>query len=1166
MCAGPGTHLSLTETRTYDEFGNLETIINPRGIKTSFTYDLRNRVATRKEDDRTGGLNLLTQWMTDGNNNLSRQIDANGHSTWYYFDNQGFLSRVVDAAGYETVYTRDYVGNVVRVDRGLSTGTGGPYRSVAFTYDVLDRVLTETVDPDSLALTTQYEYATTSLNCSCGGTPGQSLIHKVTDPRGKVSYAYYDKLDRLTTVVRKVTDTADNQGQNDPDDAVTTVTYDAMGNLTAVVYPEGEQVNRVYDGANRLTQQIAVGGSTSYTKAITYDGADNVITMDMPNGNQVSLTYDAANRPLSGSDNNGALASMTYDANGNLFTRTDGLSHTWTFQYDEADRRTRAYDPLVESGTDKYTTFVYDEVGNHIETVNNLGVRTRFNYDVINRLTSQVEDYQGTSTSTANTTTGYTYNGPGDLLTLTDHDSNTTTYTYNTAGRIYTVTYPDAGVVTYTFDDAGNLTNRLDQKGVTTTYVPNDLDQVTSRSYSTGRSESFTWNRSGRLLTANNTNAQLTFTYDPFGRAGSTTQAFDSGNTSYTTGFLYSIGYGSGRTIRYPTYPSGRIVNESYDYRGLMIDVADENGDFDTSWIYNLANLPTVVYPGNAMSVFTWDVNNRLGRVRHYDNSTKVLDTSFGYDAAGNRTYTRNNMTASHSELYAHDARNRLVDMQRGTLNTANTAITTPLLDPLMPSQQQWNQGNGLDRRGNWLDFRATLNGSTTQQIRTANEVNEYLLVGGTVVSHDDNGNMTADPTARNAGDGLTPTGQAYTFDEENRLTAVRRVSDNALLQEIKYDAFGRRIESLDYMDPTTGVVSTTPVRTRHIYNGLKVIQEYTVTGSGEEQTSALAREFVWGKRFPNQEVMIDYTAAGDVEANTAEVLYFLHGALGSVTGLADASGNLVEKYEYDPYGRTYISAPDGTARPVSAYGNPFAWTGQRYDPAVRLYHFWARSYSPALGRWLQRDPLGYVDGVGLYEYVAGQPLDYYDPYGLWWDTIIDVCSLASDLYDWGKQVKTQIDFILDKPGVSYGDAKKAGEEAAKDALAIEGDALSTLLPGVTGGGKAAKAAVSKLDDAGDAKRVVTQVPPTGPQPPRRVTNPKHHPNSRSPEPANAQELSDNAIEDANGTRWAIDSDGTIHRFSKPSNGESHWNGSTSGDKPIRMEDIPVEIRRRLLQ
>jgi len=81
---------------------------------------------------------------------------------------------------------------------------------------------------------------------------------------------------------------------------------------------------------------------------------------------------------------------------------------------------------------------------------------------------------------------------------------------------------------------------------------------------------------------------------------------------------------------------------------------------------------------------------------------------------------------------------------------------------------------------------------------------------------------------------------------------------------------------------------------------------------------------------------------------------------------------------------------------------------------------------------------------------------------------------------------------------------------------------------------------------------------------PKRVTNPKHHPNSESPEPSNAQELYDKSIEADNGTRWAKDADGTIHRFSKPSNGESHWNGSTEGAKPIRSENIPPEIRKVL--
>lgn len=80
--------------------------------------------------------------------------------------------------------------------------------------------------------------------------------------------------------------------------------------------------------------------------------------------------------------------------------------------------------------------------------------------------------------------------------------------------------------------------------------------------------------------------------------------------------------------------------------------------------------------------------------------------------------------------------------------------------------------------------------------------------------------------------------------------------------------------------------------------------------------------------------------------------------------------------------------------------------------------------------------------------------------------------------------------------------------------------------------------------------------------PPRRITNDKHHPNSESPEPKNAQELYDKSIPARDGTRWAKDEDGVIHRFSKPSNGDTHWNGSTSGPRPIRENNIPPEIKK----
>jgi len=47
------------------------------------------------------------------------------------------------------------------------------------------------------------------------------------------------------------------------------------------------------------------------------------------------------------------------------------------------------------------------------------------------------------------------------------------------------------------------------------------------------------------------------------------------------------------------------------------------------------------------------------------------------------------------------------------------------------------------------------------------------------------------------------------------------------------------------------------------------------------------------------------------------------------------------------------------------------------------LYHVRHRVYDPELGRWTRRDPIGYVDGMGLYQYVSGASISMKDPTGL---------------------------------------------------------------------------------------------------------------------------------------------------------------------------------------
>ena len=58
------------------------------------------------------------------------------------------------------------------------------------------------------------------------------------------------------------------------------------------------------------------------------------------------------------------------------------------------------------------------------------------------------------------------------------------------------------------------------------------------------------------------------------------------------------------------------------------------------------------------------------------------------------------------------------------------------------------------------------------------------------------------------------------------------------------------------------------------------------------------------------------------------------------------------------------------------------ASAGYHYQPETGLYRVRHRDYHAQLGKWLQRDPIGYVDGMNLYQYVGSMPTYYVDPMG----------------------------------------------------------------------------------------------------------------------------------------------------------------------------------------
>jgi RHS repeat-associated protein len=235
--------------------------------------------------------------------------------------------------------------------------------------------------------------------------------------------------------------------------------------------------------------------------------------------------------------------------------------------------------------------------------------------------------------------------------------------------------------------------------------------------------------------------------------------------------------------------------------------------------------------------------------------------------------------------------------------------------------------------------------------------VNQYTAIGGVNRTHDNNGNLVDDGT------------YLFGYDFRNRLVEVRLKSTQALVSSYRYDALGRRVEKAVSGGATT----------RYVLDGVEVVEEFD--GSGTWQANYVYEDGI------DQPRSMDRADIADVNGNqnTQEVLRFHYHqqALGSVTEMTDYTGAVCEWVTYDVYGLPQVLNQQGSAISQSAIGNPWLYTGREFDPESGLYHYRARAYDPKAGRFLQRDPAGYVDGLGLYGYASDCPSSRLDPLGL---------------------------------------------------------------------------------------------------------------------------------------------------------------------------------------
>ena len=184
------------------------------------------------------------------------------------------------------------------------------------------------------------------------------------------------------------------------------------------------------------------------------------------------------------------------------------------------------------------------------------------------------------------------------------------------------------------------------------------------------------------------------------------------------------------------------------------------------------------------------------------------------------------------------------------------------------------------------------------------------------------------------------------------------------------YDYMSRRVEK--EVETWTGMEWSNVVAIAFTYDGWNMIRE---TRSDESKPNY----YVWGLDLSGT-----LQGAGGVggllarvrQENIPHPLYYACDANGNITDVLNQNGTLAAHYEYDPFGNTIAQSGD------LAETNPFRFSSKYWHGESGIYYYGFRYYSPEVGRWVSRDPMGEIK-LNLYEALLNDPNRYIDVNGL---------------------------------------------------------------------------------------------------------------------------------------------------------------------------------------
>ena len=400
---------------------------------------------------------------------------------------------------------------------------------------------------------------------------------------------------------------------------------------------------------------------------------------------------------------------------------------------------------------------------------------------------------------------------------------------------------------------------------------------------------------------------------------------------SYTTRHHYDA---AGNPVR-TDYPDGSHETFEYDRLNRLTAYIDGLG---AKTAYELAVDGLPLKRTNALGhTFAYAYDKAGNLIQSADQRSGVLN--YVYDKIG-RIQEAHNSQTGRSETFAFDPAHNILDIPTSTPSPVGEGrgegkMTAPI------SEGPQTQGR--------------LKSPANPNLVSGNRLKEY---NGIEYTYDALGNLIYRqlPNGEN---------QYYQYDLENQLVRaeIKKPAGNTEIWTYAYDPFGRRL-SKERQDKLAWT-STEPKRTHFVWEGSRLLQEYTYKGSytyiytDQDSYEPLAQVF------------------DNAKDETQYLAYFHNDQIGIPREMTDIHGNLFWYGEYTAWGRL---KKDG--RVYRNAHQPFRLQNQYFDEETGLHYNLMRYYEPEAGRFVNQDPIGLWGGENLYWFAPNTQI-WIDVWGL---------------------------------------------------------------------------------------------------------------------------------------------------------------------------------------